>query len=157
MISTWLLFHPVLHSWFNLQICCKEKLFLLFSLPSINLICYLQFDAIYGDAKGCAWRFCSFLQSYIPGVMNPHTKVVQQWNQFFVISCLVAIFVDPLSFFVLTVLEVSIPASPPSSFPSLLPAPFLVCLCLCICACIRHECLIWQVHVCILVVLHFAS
>ncbi|KAK8966565.1 hypothetical protein KSP40_PGU006072 [Platanthera guangdongensis] len=33
--------------------------------------------------------------------MNPHTKVVQQWNKFFVISCLVAIFVDPLFFFVL--------------------------------------------------------
>lgn len=42
----------------------------------------------------------------IPGVMNPHAKVVQQWNQFFVISCLVAIFVDPLFFFLLSVQEV---------------------------------------------------
>ncbi|KAH9616933.1 hypothetical protein KSS87_018538 [Heliosperma pusillum] len=62
-------------------------------------------DALYGDAKGWAKRFCSFLNSHIPGVMNPHTKVVQQWNKFFVISCLVAIFVDPLFFFVLSVLE----------------------------------------------------
>ncbi|BAF10182.1 probable cyclic nucleotide-gated ion channel 20, chloroplastic [Oryza sativa Japonica Group] len=40
--------------------------------------------------------------SRIP-VMNPHAKVVQQWNQFFVISCLVAIFIDPLFFFLLSV------------------------------------------------------
>ena len=38
--------------------------------------------------------------------MNPHTKVVQRWNKFFVSSCLVAIFVDPLFFFLLYVLEV---------------------------------------------------
>ncbi|GAB4842685.1 Probable cyclic nucleotide-gated ion channel 20, chloroplastic [Ancistrocladus abbreviatus] len=62
-------------------------------------------NALYGDAKGWARRFCSFLQSYVPGVMNPHTKVVQQWNKFFVISCLVAIFVDPLFFFVLSILR----------------------------------------------------
>ncbi|ONI09486.1 hypothetical protein PRUPE_5G240800 [Prunus persica] len=60
-------------------------------------------NALYGDAKGWARRFFSFLRLYIPGVMNPHAKVVQQWNKFFVISCLVAIFVDPLFFFVLSV------------------------------------------------------
>jgi hypothetical protein len=38
--------------------------------------------------------------------MNPHAKVVQQWNQFFVISCLVAIFIDPLFFFLLSVQKV---------------------------------------------------
>ncbi|KAK9278892.1 hypothetical protein L1049_028473 [Liquidambar formosana] len=59
-------------------------------------------NALYGDAKGWARRFFSFLRSYVPGVMNPHTKVVQQWNKFFVISCLVAIFVDPLFFFLLS-------------------------------------------------------
>ncbi|KAG6673155.1 hypothetical protein I3842_16G097500 [Carya illinoinensis] len=37
--------------------------------------------------------------------MNPHAKVVQQWNKFFVISCLVAIFVDPLFFFLLSTIE----------------------------------------------------
>ncbi|XP_040997564.1 probable cyclic nucleotide-gated ion channel 20, chloroplastic [Juglans microcarpa x Juglans regia] len=62
-------------------------------------------NALYGDAKGWARRFLSFLQQYIPGVMNPHTKVVQQWNKFFVISCLVAIFVDPLFFFLLSTLK----------------------------------------------------
>jgi cyclic nucleotide gated channel len=46
------------------------------------------------------------MRSDIPGVMNPHAKVVQQWNQFFVISCLVAIFLDPLFFFLLSVQEV---------------------------------------------------
>nr|CAB3447976.1 unnamed protein product [Digitaria exilis] len=40
--------------------------------------------------------------AYIP-IMNPHAKVVQQWNQFFVISCLIAIFIDPLFFFLLSV------------------------------------------------------
>ncbi|GLT55903.1 hypothetical protein SLA2020_289870 [Shorea laevis] len=58
---------------------------------------------IYGDAKGWARRFMSSLRSYVPGVMNPHAKVVQQWNQFFVISCLVAIFEDPLFFILLSV------------------------------------------------------
>ncbi|XP_028079001.1 probable cyclic nucleotide-gated ion channel 20, chloroplastic isoform X1 [Camellia sinensis] len=60
-------------------------------------------NILYGDAKGWPGRIFSFLNPYIPGVMNPHTKVVQQWNKFIVISCLVAIFVDPLFFFLLTV------------------------------------------------------
>ncbi|KAM3702991.1 hypothetical protein ACJW31_04G063900 [Castanea mollissima] len=60
-------------------------------------------NVLYGDAKGWARRSFSFLQQYIPGVMNPHTKVVQRWNKFLVISCLVAIFVDPLFFFLLYV------------------------------------------------------
>ncbi|KAK4394909.1 putative cyclic nucleotide-gated ion channel 20, chloroplastic [Sesamum angolense] len=60
-------------------------------------------NMLYGDAKGCARRMCSFLQPYIPGVMNPHAKVVQQWNKFFVISCLFAVFLDPLFFFLLSV------------------------------------------------------
>ncbi|XP_043715932.1 probable cyclic nucleotide-gated ion channel 20, chloroplastic [Telopea speciosissima] len=62
-------------------------------------------NALYGDAKGWAWKFFSSLYSYIPGVMNPHAKVVQRWNKFFLISCLLAIFMDPLCFFVLTVQE----------------------------------------------------
>lgn len=60
-------------------------------------------NVLYGDAKGWARRFYSFLHPYIPGVMNPHTKVVQQWNKFFAISCLVAIFLDPLFFLLLSV------------------------------------------------------
>ncbi|XP_021292076.1 probable cyclic nucleotide-gated ion channel 20, chloroplastic isoform X2 [Herrania umbratica] len=60
-------------------------------------------NVLYGDAKGWARRLMSFLSSYVPGVMNPHAKVVQQWNQFFVISCLMAVFIDPLFFFLLSV------------------------------------------------------
>jgi len=41
--------------------------------------------------------------SNIP-IMNPNAKVVQQWNQFFVISCLISIFIDPL-FFLLSSVE----------------------------------------------------
>ncbi|XP_040998456.1 probable cyclic nucleotide-gated ion channel 20, chloroplastic isoform X2 [Juglans microcarpa x Juglans regia] len=62
-------------------------------------------NVLYGDAKGWAKGFFSSLQQYIPGIMNPHAKVVQQWNKFFVISCLVAIFVDPLFFFLLSTIK----------------------------------------------------
>eukprot|EP00268_Persea_americana_P019348 TRINITY_DN19916_c0_g1_i1.p1 TRINITY_DN19916_c0_g1~~TRINITY_DN19916_c0_g1_i1.p1 ORF type:complete len:782 (+),score=97.16 TRINITY_DN19916_c0_g1_i1:523-2868(+) len=62
-------------------------------------------NVLYGDAKGWMAQFLSYLKSFIPGIMNPHTKVVQRWNKFFVISCLVAIFVDPLFFFLLSVKE----------------------------------------------------
>ncbi|XP_062111008.1 probable cyclic nucleotide-gated ion channel 20, chloroplastic [Humulus lupulus] len=60
-------------------------------------------NALYGDAKGWARRFFSCLKLYIPPVMNPHAKAVQKWIKFFVISCLIAIFVDPLFFFLLSV------------------------------------------------------
>ncbi|KAK9118016.1 hypothetical protein Scep_016109 [Stephania cephalantha] len=58
-----------------------------------------------GDAKDWMKKSSSILSSCWPGVMNPHAKVVQQWNKFFVISCLVSIFIDPLFFFLLTALE----------------------------------------------------
>ncbi|XP_058079861.1 probable cyclic nucleotide-gated ion channel 20, chloroplastic [Magnolia sinica] len=61
--------------------------------------------ALYGDAKGWVRRSIDFLNSFVPGIMNPHAKFVQRWNKFFVISCLVAIFIDPLFFFLLSVDE----------------------------------------------------
>ncbi|CAI9766502.1 unnamed protein product [Fraxinus pennsylvanica] len=60
-------------------------------------------NMLYGDAKGWAKRVCSIVRPYIPGVMNPHAKVVQRWNKFFAISCLFAVFLDPLFFFLLSV------------------------------------------------------
>lgn len=51
---------------------------------------------LFSDAY--AWGLAN-----LPGVMNPHTKRVQQWNKFFLISCLLAVFVDPLFFFILSV------------------------------------------------------
>lgn len=82
--------------------------FLYCSLLSFFLA-FLQFNSdLYGDAKGWAKRLYSFLLSYVPGVINPHAKIIQKWNKFFVISLLIAIFVDPLFFFVLSVLEVII-------------------------------------------------
>ncbi|ERN11112.1 hypothetical protein AMTR_s00024p00155680 [Amborella trichopoda] len=64
----------------------------------------LKFDsALYGDAKGWIRRSFSDLSSKIPGVMNPHSKFVQQWNKFFVVCCFIAIFVDPLFFVLLWV------------------------------------------------------
>ncbi|KAL9372275.1 hypothetical protein Peur_034519 [Populus x canadensis] len=60
-------------------------------------------SVLYGDAKGWARRFNDVINLYIPRVMNPHAQVVQKWNKFFVISCWVAIFIDPLFFFLLWV------------------------------------------------------
>ncbi|XP_061355810.1 probable cyclic nucleotide-gated ion channel 20, chloroplastic [Gastrolobium bilobum] len=60
-------------------------------------------NVLYGDAKGFARKLFSFCSSCVPGVMNPHTKFVQKWNKILAICCLVAIFVDPLFFFVLYV------------------------------------------------------
>nr|KYP39023.1 hypothetical protein KK1_039696 [Cajanus cajan] len=58
---------------------------------------------LYGDAKGFGRKLFSFCSSYVPGVMNPHAKVVQRWNKILAIFCLVAIFVDPLFFFLIYV------------------------------------------------------
>lgn len=68
---------------------------------------FLQFHSLlYGDASGWARRFNKAIIRYVPGVMNPHTRIVQKWNKFFVMSCSVAIFVDPLFFFLLSVQQV---------------------------------------------------
>ncbi|XP_058755122.1 probable cyclic nucleotide-gated ion channel 20, chloroplastic isoform X1 [Vicia villosa] len=56
-------------------------------------------NSLYGDFKGFGRKLLSLCSPCIPGVMNPHTKVVQEWNKFLAIFCLVAIFVDPLFFF----------------------------------------------------------
>ncbi|XP_024973474.1 probable cyclic nucleotide-gated ion channel 20, chloroplastic isoform X1 [Cynara cardunculus var. scolymus] len=58
-------------------------------------------DVLHGGATGWARKKLSLLKHFIFGVMNPHAKVVQQWNQFIVISCLLAIFIDPLFFYLL--------------------------------------------------------
>ncbi|PWA98503.1 cyclic nucleotide-binding transporter 1 [Artemisia annua] len=58
---------------------------------------------VYGDATGWAREKFSLIKHFMFGVMNPHAKVVQQWNQFIVISCLLAIFIDPLFFYLLSI------------------------------------------------------
>ncbi|KAL6911566.1 hypothetical protein ACP4OV_000371 [Aristida adscensionis] len=58
-------------------------------------------NIIYGHGGGWKKKIERLL-SFIP-IMNPHAKAVQQWNQFFAISCLIAIFIDPLFFFLLSV------------------------------------------------------
>ncbi|CAN8270239.1 unnamed protein product [Cochlearia groenlandica] len=60
-------------------------------------------NALYDDAKGWARRFASFVNRNLPGIMNPHAKVVQSWTKFFALSCLLAIFIDPLFFFLILV------------------------------------------------------
>jgi hypothetical protein len=68
--------------------------------------CFQFQNAFYGDAKDWARRIFAFFIPNVPRVMNPHNKLVQQWNKFFAICCLVAIFVDPLFLFLLSVNKV---------------------------------------------------
>ncbi|KAJ4893864.1 hypothetical protein Rs2_20658 [Raphanus sativus] len=58
---------------------------------------------LYDDAKGWARRFATSVNRYLPGIMNPHSKFVQSWTKFFALSCLLAIFIDPLFFFLILV------------------------------------------------------
>ncbi|XP_027348202.1 probable cyclic nucleotide-gated ion channel 20, chloroplastic [Abrus precatorius] len=53
--------------------------------------------------KGLVTKSSSCL--HIPGVISPHAKAVQQWNRVFVSACLVAVFVDPLFFFLLSAIK----------------------------------------------------
>ncbi|KAJ6375971.1 hypothetical protein OIU77_000858 [Salix suchowensis] len=62
-----------------------------------------RFHNVLEDAEGWTRRFNNVINPYIRKVVNPHNEVVQKWNKFFFISCLVAIFVDPLFFFLLWV------------------------------------------------------
>ncbi|MFS7918852.1 hypothetical protein Hanom_Chr03g00206041 [Helianthus anomalus] len=62
---------------------------------------WVEWARAYGGAKGCVREKLSLIKHFTSGVMNPHAKVVQQWNQFVVITCLFAIFLDPLFFYVL--------------------------------------------------------
>jgi hypothetical protein len=39
---------------------------------------------------------------------DPGSNAVKRWNKFFVVACLVAIFLDPLFFFLFSVIPVSI-------------------------------------------------
>lgn len=48
--------------------------------------------------------------------MNPHSKVVQIWTKFFAVSSLLAIFIDPLFFFIILVQKVYIYVSSWISF-----------------------------------------
>ncbi|KAK1423607.1 hypothetical protein QVD17_18912 [Tagetes erecta] len=57
----------------------------------------------YGGANGCVRKKLPFIKQYTFGVMNPHAKVIQQWNQFVVVSCFFAIFLDPIFFYLLSV------------------------------------------------------
>ncbi|XP_023737453.1 probable cyclic nucleotide-gated ion channel 20, chloroplastic [Lactuca sativa] len=52
---------------------------------------------------GWAQETLSLLKKFAFGVMNPHDKYVEQLNKFFLISCLFAIFIDPLFFYLLSV------------------------------------------------------
>ncbi|KAG6745731.1 hypothetical protein POTOM_050234 [Populus tomentosa] len=84
-----------------------DNCFDVFKKEKVVLVLSAFHSVLYGDAKGWARRFNNAINSYIPGVMNPHTKVVQEWNKFFVLSCLGAIFVDPLFFILLSVKQLS--------------------------------------------------
>ncbi|MED6145959.1 hypothetical protein PIB30_029922 [Stylosanthes scabra] len=54
---------------------------------------------VHGDASRFGRKKPTFCSSCIPGVMNPHTKVVQQWNMIHALFCWAAIILDPLFLF----------------------------------------------------------
>ncbi|XP_078165411.1 putative cyclic nucleotide-gated ion channel 20, chloroplastic isoform X3 [Carex rostrata] len=58
----------------------------------------LQLHNIHGWAKKAIVDVLSSLP-----IVDPHSKFIKQWNQFFDISSLVAIFIDPFFFFLLSV------------------------------------------------------
>ncbi|KAJ7520604.1 hypothetical protein O6H91_19G012800 [Diphasiastrum complanatum] len=60
-------------------------------------------SAVFGRARNVKEKVYGWSRFLAPGVLNPHTKLIQRWNKFFVISCLIAIFLDPLFFFLLSV------------------------------------------------------
>ncbi|CAM6089431.1 unnamed protein product [Calypogeia fissa] len=53
--------------------------------------------SVFGN-KAASWG-----RSWMPGILNPHTKLVNQWNKIFCISSLIAVFIDPIFFFLLGV------------------------------------------------------
>ncbi|RYR08171.1 hypothetical protein Ahy_B05g075738 isoform B [Arachis hypogaea] len=57
-------------------------------------------DDIHGDEEGFVKKVLSFISSCIPKVISPHSKRVKQWNKIIAIFCLVAIFLNPLFFFI---------------------------------------------------------
>ncbi|EPS62547.1 hypothetical protein M569_12245, partial [Genlisea aurea] len=58
-------------------------------------------NLFYGDRQGFSKRISAFIQRCIPGVMNPHAKAIQRWNKLLLVSCICAVFIDPLFFFLL--------------------------------------------------------
>ncbi|KAM3208570.1 hypothetical protein ACQJBY_063315 [Aegilops geniculata] len=65
---------------------------------SKNKMLFHRSSAPFGN-EGGGWK--KKIGSSLPNIpiINPHAKAVRRWNQFFVISCLIAIFIDPLFFF----------------------------------------------------------
>ncbi|KAG6553137.1 hypothetical protein Mapa_005196 [Marchantia paleacea] len=62
-------------------------------------------NAFIGGAHHIRKRAVAVGKSWLPGILNPHTKNVQRWNKIFCISSLIAIFIDPIFFFLLSVRE----------------------------------------------------
>uniref|UniRef100_M4EMD8 Cyclic nucleotide-binding domain-containing protein n=2 Tax=Brassica campestris TaxID=3711 RepID=M4EMD8_BRACM len=72
-------------------------------LPNPTVSASTFHNALYDDARSWARRFASSVNRCLPGIMNPHSKFVQIWTKFFAVSSLLAIFIDPLFFFIILV------------------------------------------------------
>ncbi|EOA29964.1 hypothetical protein CARUB_v10013067mg [Capsella rubella] len=55
-----------------------------------------------GDATRCDGRFASSV-IMLSEIVNPHNKIFKRWSKFFALSCLLAIFIDPVFFFLVKV------------------------------------------------------
>nr|XP_043631320.1 probable cyclic nucleotide-gated ion channel 20, chloroplastic [Erigeron canadensis] len=70
-----------------------------------NVANKLPWQLVYGGAKRWGQRAqekLSLMKQSTCGVMNPHSKAVQQWNKFIVISCIFAIIMDPMFFYTIS-------------------------------------------------------
>ncbi|KAI4975281.1 hypothetical protein ZWY2020_048888 [Hordeum vulgare] len=76
---------------------CDESDCVDFPLASKNKMLFPRISAPFGN-EGGGWKKIWSSLPNIP-VINPHARAVRRWNQFFVVSCLAAIFVNPLFFF----------------------------------------------------------
>ncbi|KAL3680015.1 hypothetical protein R1sor_022971 [Riccia sorocarpa] len=63
------------------------------------------YNVPFGSPQNIRQRAVALGKIWFSGMLNPHTKVVQRWNKVFCISSVIAIFIDPMFFFLFSVRE----------------------------------------------------
>lgn len=87
----------------NDPFCTTCDAYLVHSAPTHNSSPWVL-NALFGRSTNVQSRLQGW-SKFFHLVVNPHTKSVQNWNKFFVIACLIAIFLDPLFFLLFSVNE----------------------------------------------------
>lgn len=86
----------------NDPFCTTCDAYLVHSAPPYSSSPWVS-NVLLDRAKNVQSRLQGWSKWYLVAVVNPHTKSVQKWNQFFVIACLFGIFLDPLFFLLFSV------------------------------------------------------